>query len=166
MGSIPVADPAPYRRLHLSRRGFLVLALPLAVAAVVVTVIAFALPTGVKVGTARWVDAGTVDALAVNEPVRDAEHGIWLVKQESGEVLALSQRDPHLGCTVPWRPDFEFQGRRGWFRNPCHGETYDLAGVCHFGPCPRGLDRFPVRVRDGRVQVDMEHVVAGPSRTD
>jgi cytochrome b6-f complex iron-sulfur subunit len=166
MGSIPAADPAPYRRPHLSRRGFLALALPLAVAAVVVTVIAFAWPTGVKVERARWVDAGTVDALAVNEPVRDAEHGIWLVKQESGEVLALSQRDPHLGCTVPWRPDFEFQSRRGWFRNPCHGETYDLAGVCHFGPCPRGLDRFPVRVRDGRVQVDMEHVVAGPSRID
>ena len=160
MGSIPVANPAPLRRPHLSRRGLFVLALPLATIAVIVTVIAFAWPRSAE--PARWIDAGSVDGLSVNEPVRVTEGRFWLVKQESDEVLALYQKDPHLGCTVPWRPDFEFQGREGWFRNPCHSETYDLTGVCRFGPCARGLDRFPVRVRDGRVQVDIARVIAGP----
>lgn len=77
-------------------------------------------------------------------------------------MLALYQKDPRLGCTVPWRPDFEFLGRKGWFRNPCHGQTYDLDGNCVFGPCIRGLDRFPVRVKDGRVQVNVEQVIHGP----
>lgn len=163
MGSIPVANPAPIRRPHISRRGLLAIALPLAVIALAVTLAAFAWPTGAKVEPARWVDAGTVEALTVNEPVRVPEHRFWLVKQESGDILALYEKDPHLGCTVPWRPDFKFRGVTGWFRNPCHAETYDLAGRCHFGPCPRGLDRFPVRVNDGRVQVNTARLLPGPS---
>jgi len=46
MGSIPVANPAPLQRPHLSRGGLLVLALPLATVAFVVTVVAFAWPSG------------------------------------------------------------------------------------------------------------------------
>ncbi len=162
MGSIPVANPAPYQRPHLSRRGLLVLALPLAVFAFGVTVVAFVWPMGAKVEPARWIDVGTVEALSVNEPVRVTEGRFWLVKQETGEVLALWQRDPRLGCTVPWRPDFEFAGRKGWFRNPCHGQTYDFAGRCVSGPCVRGLDRFPVRVRDGQIEVNVGQVILGP----
>jgi nitrite reductase/ring-hydroxylating ferredoxin subunit len=86
-----------------------------------------------------------------------------LVRLGSGEIVALSARDPHLGCTVPYRPSFEFDGREGWFRNPCHGETYDLAGYRAFGPAPRGLDRFPLTVRDGRVIVDLAHIERGPT---
>jgi hypothetical protein len=44
----------------------------------------------------------------------------------------------------------------------CHGETYDLAGYCYFGPCPRGLDRYPVFVRDGKVIVDTSRLEQGP----
>lgn len=61
----------------------------------------------------------------------------------SGGLIALSWRDPHLGCTVVWRPAFRFQaplrvstGDPGWFRNPCHGETYTKAGLRVFGPQP------------------------------
>src|SRR5574341_2560101 len=123
MGSIPVANPAPYQRPHISRRGLLALALPLAAIASIVTVVAFAWPTGPRVEPARWIDAGTADDLQVNQPVRISEGRFWLVKLESGEILALSQRSTHLGCTVPWRPNFEFQGRKGWFRDPCSGTT-------------------------------------------
>jgi len=99
----------------------------------------------------------------VNQPVRVVEGRLWLVKQESGEVLALYQKDPRLGCTVPWRPDFEFRGRTGWFRNPCHGQTYDLGGSCVAGPCVRGLDRFQVRVADREVQVNLAKLIPGPA---
>ena len=95
--------------------------------------------------------------------------GLWhtfhVVRLDSGEVLALSAHDPHLGCTVPYRPSFNFDGREGWFRNPCHGETYDLAGYRVFGPTPRGLDRFHVEVIDGRGIVDLSRIERGPTAT-
>jgi nitrite reductase/ring-hydroxylating ferredoxin subunit len=101
--------------------------------------------------TAR-VFAGTVDEFEVAQPVRFPEGKFWLVKKEDGSFIALYWKDPHLGCTVPWRPDFIFpdprtgERIRGWFRNPCHGETYDAYGVRVFGPAPRNLDQFPVEV--------------------
>jgi nitrite reductase/ring-hydroxylating ferredoxin subunit len=85
-----------------------------------------------------------------------------IVRLPDGELLALSAHDPHLGCTVPYRPTFRFNGSDGWFRNPCHGETYDMAGYRVFGPSPRGLDRFAVEVRDGNVHVDLGDLSKGP----
>lgn len=162
MGTIPVANPAPIRRPHLSRRGLLALALPLAAVAVIVTVVAFAWPTRSEVDPARWVDAGTVEDMQVNEPIRNIEGRFWLVKLESGEVLALSRRDPRSGCTIPWRPDFEFGGREGWFRDPCHGSTYSIDGTRTFGPSPRSMDRYRVDIRDGWVFVDVGTLLCGP----
>jgi len=162
MGSIPVANPSPLRRPHLSRRALLALALLLALLLIIVITLSFAWPASTTREPARWIDAGPESALAVNQPLRNVEGRFWLVKLETGEILALSQTDPHEGCTVPWRPDFEFAGRKGWFRNPCHGETYDLDGTCVFGPCLRGLDRFEVRTRAGRVQVNVAVLIAGP----
>ena len=165
MGSVPVANPAPVQRPHISRRGLLVLGLPLAVIALIAIGIAFAWPAGPKGEPARWVDAGAFDALNVNQPVRNVQGRFWLVKQDSAEVLALyvhDPNDPNGGCTVPWRPDFQFQGRKGWFRNPCHSQTYDLDGHCVFGPCVRGLDRFEVQVSDGQIRINTAHVLPGP----
>lgn len=86
-----------------------------------------------------------------------------LVRLDDGQFRALYATDPLRGCMVPWRPDFEFEGQQGWFRNPCHGATYDIAGRRVFGPGPRDLDRFPVEVRDGRVLVtlDLDDLILG-----
>ena len=66
-----------------------------------------------------------------------------------GGVLCLWRKCPHLGCTVPWNPSFNFQGKTGWFRCPCHNSTYTKdGGVLVFGPAPRSLDVFPVEVQD------------------
>jgi nitrite reductase/ring-hydroxylating ferredoxin subunit len=165
MGSLPVANPAPLRRPQLKRRLLVFVVLPLALASVSAIVLSFAWPQQATAPHPDWQRLADARELSVGEPVHVAEHGIWLVKQDSGEVLALWERDPHLGCAVPWRPEFEFQGTKGWFRNPCHAETYDLQGVCHFGPCPRGLDRFPAAVVDGEVWVDTNTVLCGPGWT-
>ncbi len=72
----------------------------------------------------------------------------------AGGLLALFWRDPHLGCTVPWKSTFNFQGEQGWFRNPCHAETYSKAGISVFGPSPRSLDTMRISVNeDGSVAV-------------
>jgi Rieske Fe-S protein len=56
---------------------------------------------------------------------------------------------------VPWREEFVFDGVRGWFRDPCSGTTYDLNGFRVFGPAPRGLDQYPVRIVNGNIEVDV-----------
>lgn len=72
-----------------------------------------------------------------------------------GGLIALSQKCPHLGCAIPWSPEFEFKGVRSWFRCPCHQSTYTEAGVRVFGPAPRSMDTFPVtRNEDGTLSVD------------
>src|SRR5437016_3412754 len=74
---------------------------------------------------------------------------------QDGGLLALYQKCPHLGCTVPWRSDFEFESVKGWFRCPCHGSTYTKAGVRVFGPAPRPMDSFLVTPNpDGSIVID------------
>ncbi len=86
---------------------------------------------------------------------------IHLVRFEDGDFRALSGRSPHLGEMVPWRPDFSWEGTFGWFREPCHGDTYAMDGMRVFGPAPRDLDRFDIRIEDGVVWVDVTAVTRG-----
>jgi cytochrome b6-f complex iron-sulfur subunit len=132
----------------------------------------------------------TVPSSQVPKPGADPYHFIegklWLVNLKPGEgvppqfysvappsakggLLALYQKCVHLGCTVPWRPDFEFGGVTGWFRCPCHGSTYAKGGVRVFGPAPRSLDTFLItKVDQNGVSVDTGKIqlgtVADPQR--
>jgi Rieske Fe-S protein len=114
------------------------------------------------------VEAGRVTNLELRYPVFFEKGHFWLVRLDGDEVIAIYARDPNRGCTVPWRPDFSFRGPdgrdvKGWFRNPCHGQTYDIQGRCVFGPCIRGLDRFDVKVSDGEIFVDTGQLLSGPA---
>jgi cytochrome b6-f complex iron-sulfur subunit len=91
---------------------------------------------------------------AGSDPVRVAEGRFWLMHLAEGEggssggLLALYQKCPHLGCTVPWRGDFEFAGRKGWFRCPCHASTFTRGGgVLVSGPSPRSMDTMAIEVK-------------------
>jgi nitrite reductase/ring-hydroxylating ferredoxin subunit len=162
MGSIPVAQPSPLRPWRFSRRIIPLALLALAAIAVAAVGVAVAWPSSPT--PSDWTAVARADDLRANEPVLNADVRIFIVRLDSGEILALSRRDPHRGCTVPWRRDFTFEGRTGWFRDPCYGSTYDVTGVCYAGPCPRGLDRYQVRVEDGDVEVDLTHLIMGPDR--
>lgn len=61
-------------------------------------------------------------------------------------LLALWHKCPHLGCTVPWRPEFAYEGDQGWYRCPCHGSTYTKAGVRVYGPAPRSMDTMAISI--------------------
>ena len=118
-----------------------------------------------------------------DDPVTVPEGRFFLVNLEPGTtpngekseggLLALWQKCPHLGCTVPWRPDFTYGGHTGWFRCPCHGSTFTKeGGILVFGPSSRPMDRFPLDVQDdGSVVVNVGVTVAekgspdNPSRT-
>lgn len=71
-------------------------------------------------------------------------------------VLALYQQCTHLACKVPWCASSE------WFECPCHGAKYNAAGEHRAGPAPRGLDRFAVAIRDGKIVVDTRTILRGP----
>ena len=77
-------------------------------------------------------------------------------------LLALWQKCPHLGCAVPWRGGFNFNGEDGWFRCPCHGSTYTKAGTRIFGPAPRSMDTFELTVdAQGNLTVHTDRVTPG-----
>jgi cytochrome b6-f complex iron-sulfur subunit len=81
-----------------------------------------------------------------------------LADDAAGGFLALYQKCVHLGCTVPWRPDFEwpFNGHtvKGLFRCPCHGSTYLKNGQIIYGPAPRPLDYMKITLENGKLVVD------------
>jgi nitrite reductase/ring-hydroxylating ferredoxin subunit len=159
MGDIPVASPSPIRRWRLSKRAIIVAVLGVASLASIAMIVAVSWPG--RVGGTNWTDVGRASDFEVNQPVRIAEQKLYVVKMPSGDFVALSQTDPQDTCTVPWRSDFQFMDHKGWFRNPCHGQTYDLNGHCVSGPCVRDMDWFPVRAQGGLVQVDLAHRYCG-----
>jgi nitrite reductase/ring-hydroxylating ferredoxin subunit len=103
--------------------------------------------------------AGTADQFEVGQPVTFSEGKFHLVKQEDGSFIALYWRSPFRGCTVPWRENLIFADpetgtrKEGWFRDPCHGATFDLKGVRVFGPSPRNMDQLPVEIVGAKVYV-------------
>jgi cytochrome b6-f complex iron-sulfur subunit len=73
----------------------------------------------------------------------------YLVRLSDGGFLALDRTCTHLGCTVPWRAE------QGLFACPCHASTFDITGEVLGPPAPRPLDRYPVRIENGIVKIDL-----------
>lgn len=99
----------------------------------------------------------------------EGTHAGFGAEGEQG-LLALWWKCPHLGCTIPWRPGFPFEGVTGWFRCPCHGSTYTRSGIRVFGPAPRPMDTMEITVNnDGSLSVDTGKITKGgednPQRT-
>ena len=106
------------------------------------------------------VEGGGVLALDPPDAYREADaiyvrEGRFYVTRAKGELFAISQKCPHLGCKVPY---CDASGR---FECPCHGSVYNLAGEWISGPAPRGMDRHPIQIVDGRVLVNTAVVEAG-----
>jgi len=76
-------------------------------------------------------------------------------------VRAMYQRCPHLGCKPnPCVKNF-------WLECPCHGSRYDRLGIkadgAQFGPAPRGMDRFAIRVDGaGELTIITSKITLGP----
>jgi cytochrome b6-f complex iron-sulfur subunit len=110
--------------------------------------------------------AGTLDQFPAGSKTKIQAGKFWLVNltEEQGGpgFLALWQKCPHLGCTVPWLPAFSFNDKKGWFRCPCHQSTYNDAGVRVYGPAPRSMDRMKVVIDEsGAVNVDTSAISKG-----
>lgn len=126
---------------------------------IIAVALVFAWPSREPEG-ARF-DLGSADDFSAGSVTTVTDGRFHLVRLDDGTFVALSWRDPHSGCTVPWRSNFNYAGRRGWFRDPCRGSTYRMDGRRVFGPSPRHLDRFPVDIVAGSVIVDTSRYVCG-----
>ena len=76
-----------------------------------------------------------------------AQSAAWLRREDDGSFVAFSIYCTHTGCPVRWD-----NGAR-LFLCPCHGGTFYSDGSIAGGPPPVPLDRHPVRLRDGNVEL-------------
>ena len=77
-----------------------------------------------------------------------AKSAAYLRREPDGTFVAYSINCAHLGCPVRWVEESEL------FLCPCHGGVYYRDGSWAAGPPPRGLYTYPVRVKNGKVEIE------------
>jgi Rieske Fe-S protein len=92
-------------------------------------------------------------------------HGVWITLRADGTALAVLSRDPRNECFVAFRASLTVDDHTGVYRDRCHGSTYDREGRRFFGPSPRDLDRYRVRVTSTAVIVELEDLIVAPTST-
>ncbi len=107
----------------------------------------------VDVGRARDFPKGVPARVEFVERKRDAwvvtEHraAAWVVTADGRQFISFDPRCTHLGCPFRWD-----DGRKQ-FLCPCHTAVFGVDGAVVSGPAPRALDRYPVKVVSGRLQI-------------
>ncbi len=76
-----------------------------------------------------------------------ARTAAWLRRVSDAEFVAFSVDCTHLGCPVRWLADAEL------FMCPCHGGVFYKDGRVASGPPGRPLVQYPLRVRNGNVEI-------------
>lgn len=108
-----------------------------------------------------WMAVGTVGDFTVGETVRVtyrdpaplpwagfvARNAAWVRREPDGRFVAFTTYCTHVGCPVRWEEEARL------FLCPCHGGAFYADGAVAAGPPPRPLDRYPIRVRDGTVEI-------------
>jgi menaquinol-cytochrome c reductase iron-sulfur subunit len=111
----------------------------------------------------EWQSVARVDQLPVGETVlvqyRDpsplpwagvtAQSSAWLRRATENEFEAFAINCTHLGCPVRWLQDASL------FMCPCHGGVFYSDGQPAAGPPERPLFKFPTRVQNGEVQLEV-----------
>lgn len=108
-----------------------------------------------------WRSVGTVNNFQIGKTVEvsfqdasplpwagvTAKTAAWLRRESETFFIAFSVNCTHLGCPVRWLADADL------FMCPCHGGVYYRDGAVASGPPPKSLSRYPVRIREGRVEI-------------
>ena len=69
----------------------------------------------------------------------------WILKKSDSEVVAYVPLCTHLGCAYKWDESNKN------FICPCHTSAFSMDGKVLSGPAPRPLDRYDVRVDNGKI---------------
>jgi menaquinol-cytochrome c reductase iron-sulfur subunit len=156
------AEPAPG---EITRRRFLEKAslalVGLGGAIIAVPLIGFILAPLVRKNPWVWRTVGSVGDFKVGETTAvefldssplpwagvTAKTAAWLRRTGEQDFIAFAITCSHLGCPVRWQASAKL------FMCPCHGGVYYEDGSVAAGPPPTPLARYPVRVRDGKVEI-------------
>jgi hypothetical protein len=111
-------------------------------------------------------DLGNSTGYPPGSVTRFASDNFYLVHLDSGEFLALYDRDTspnerRNGCRIAWRPDEAFDGESGVFRSECLDSAWRIDGSLLQGPSPRDMDRFDTDLDGGDVSVDTGRLLCG-----
>lgn len=111
----------------------------------------------------RWVELmdesliapGEVKEVNYSMRVVDGYHEIeqkYTVFLRRGEqdLICLDPACTHLGCRV------KFQTDQHKFICPCHGGVFDDQGNNKSGPPPKPLERYPVKIENGKIWISRE----------
>jgi len=118
-------------------------------------------PAFQKTATEAWIPvgplanftAGTPTLFNFNRTTVDGwvqtinSYGVYIVKQEDGSVLALSNKCTHLSCRVNWRPE------ENAYVCPCHDARFGINGSIISGPQPRPLDQYATKIEDDNLSI-------------
>ena len=112
----------------------------------------FVSPPPVPEAAVNEVAAGKVQDLRVNSGkiVKFGSRPVLLVRSGETEWKAFSAVCTHLNCTVQYKED----ARAIWCA--CHNGMYDLNGRVVYGPPPKPLDEYVVRLRGEEVFVSRQ----------
>lgn len=122
-------------------------------------------PLTAKSNESGWAEVGLVSSFSnVQTPLRrtldlkqiegwreTVSRPVVYIVQSGGQVKALSDICPHLGCTVPWDPG------RNEFVCPCHGGTFSADGTNISGPPRRPLDSLETKISGGKLMVKYQY---------
>jgi cytochrome b6-f complex iron-sulfur subunit len=103
---------------------------------------------------------GTLESMQPNSTVFDTEHRIFIFRDSKGFFYVLSAVCTHLGCTSTWKPDGIADHPEGVIACPCHGSVFSKTGEVLKGPATVALDRYRIRLEDGKLIVDMSETVS------
>ena len=106
-----------------------------------------------------WVDICALDQIDIDDPAVALLHGeqVALVRTDA-EVFAVEQRDPYSGAQVMARGIVGSRDGVPTLTTPMYKQVFDLrSGAClePMGQTPVSLRTWPVRVRAGRVLVQV-----------
>ena len=74
----------------------------------------------------------------------------WVVRTDERNVVAYSPQCTHFGCAYHW------EATRNQFVCPCHESRFSIDGKVLGGPAARPLDRYSVRVENGKLLIGSE----------
>lgn len=131
------------------------------VAALIAAVPSVAFLLGLRKMPQVWSAVGHVDDFPVGETRRvafadpspepwagvTAQTAAWLRRETTDRFTAFSINCTHLGCPVRWIASADL------FMCPCHGGVFYRDGRVASGPPPQPLATYPVRTRDGNVEI-------------
>jgi menaquinol-cytochrome c reductase iron-sulfur subunit len=113
-------------------------------------------PALTKESADAWIPAGPVENYPVDVPtlfnfnrtkVNGWEktvnsYGVYVLHNEYGSFLALSNKCTHLSCRVNWKTD------ESAYICPCHDAYFAIDGQIISGPQPRPLDQYETKVEE------------------